>query len=92
MVPFTVSATQAKLSFGEMMAKAKSGTPIIIEKNSEPEIVWISVDDYEDFLEIKDKKLQKEIVKSSKEMKKGKSGTLDTLYDIHRKSIERESK
>lgn len=89
--PSTVSATKAKHNFGAMMNKVKGGTPIIIEKNNSPEIVWISIDDYEDFLELKDKNFQKTVAVAKKEIKKGNFGTLDSLYKIHRKTIIRES-
>lgn len=89
--PSTVSATKAKHNFGAMIAKVKKGTPIIIEKNNNPEVVWISIDDYEDFLELKDKNFQKSIAAAKKEIKKGNFGTLDSLYKIHRKTIIRES-
>lgn len=87
----TVSATAAKLQFGSLMISVKSGTPVIIEKNAQPEIVWISIDDYEDFLELKDEKFQKSIEKGAKEVKKGKYGTINTLHKIHRKTIAEEA-
>lgn len=46
----------------------------------------ISIDDYEDFLEIKNEKFQKTIEKSAKEIRAGKTGTLDNLYKIHQAS------
>jgi prevent-host-death family protein len=87
-----LSATQAKLQFGSLLLKVKNGTPVIIEKNNHPEIVCISVDDYEDFLEIKDEKLQKSIEKGKKEIEKGEFYTLDDLYEAHRKTIKKEAK
>lgn len=92
MVPIKISATEAKLKFGSIMAKVKKGTPFIIEKNEIPEIVWISIDDFEDFLEIKDEKFQKGIEKEYKEMKKGKFGTLGKLYENHKQTIKKEAK
>lgn len=38
-----------------------------------------------------DKKFQRTVEKAHKEIKKGKFGTLDTLYRIHRETIEREA-
>lgn len=87
MAPLIISATKAKHSFGSMMEKVKNGNPLIIEKNSKPEIVWISLDDYEDFLELKDAKFQKAIEKDFEAMKKGKFGNLDNLHKIHRDTI-----
>jgi prevent-host-death family protein len=92
MVPLTVSATKAKLKFGALMVKVQKGQPVIIEKNDEPAMVWISLDDYEDFLEVNDKKFQKSIEKSAREIKAGKYSTLDDLYEIHKKAIAREAK
>ena len=91
MAPAVISATKAKHSFGKLMSKVKEGSPLIIEKNDTPQIVWISIDDYEDFLELKDSKFQKSLARSRKEIEKGKSGTLDSLYAIHRKTIEKEA-
>lgn len=92
MTPITLSASEAKLRFGETMKKVKEGHPVIIRKNSSPQMVWISMDDYEDFLEIKDAAFQKSLKKASTEIKKGNYGTLDDLYDLHRKTIVKESK
>lgn len=91
MTPLKISATEAKLHFGTFMMKVKEGQPIIVEKNDKPEMVWISIDDYEDFLELKDVNFQKGLEKNFKQMKKGKFGTLDRLYEIHRKTIIGES-
>lgn len=92
MAPTKVSATKAKLHFGSLMVKVKSGTPVIVEKNESPEMVWISIDDYEDFLELKDSKFQKELSTSKAKMKKGKHGGMDDLYALHRKTIANEAK
>lgn len=90
MNPIKITATDAKVQFGATMEKAKSGRPVIIEKNNTPQVVMISIDDYEDFLEVKNEKSQKNIEKSAKEIKTGKTGTLDNLYKIHRKTIAKE--
>ncbi len=92
MDPLRLTATQAKLQFGAVITKVKNGTPIIVEKNNQPEMVCLSIDDYEDFLEVRDKKFQKGIEKNSKEMSRGQFGTLDNLYEIHRKTISKEAK
>lgn len=47
-------------------------------------MIYTSTDDYEDFLETKDKKLRKDIEKANQEIKKGQFGTLDDLYRIHK--------
>lgn len=91
MNPIKITATDAKVQFGATMEKAKSGRPVIIEKNNMPQVVMISIDDYEDFLEVKDEKFQKTIEKSFGEIKAGKSGTLNDLYKIHRKTIVKEA-
>ena len=96
MPPLTVSATQAKLRFGAMMQKVKKGRPVVIQNNktSDPydAVVMISLDDYEDYLEANNPRIQKEIEQAHKEIKSGKFGTLDDLYAIHRKTIERSSR
>ena len=88
----TISATLAKLQFGSILAKVKEGNPYIIEKNNKPEVVLISVDDYEDFLELKDKKFQNKIVAGYKEIQKGKAGNMAKLYKIHQATIIKEAK
>jgi PHD/YefM family antitoxin component YafN of YafNO toxin-antitoxin module len=90
MNPITMSATDAKVQFGKVIVKVKKGQTIIIEKNKKAEMVCISIDDYEDFLEIKDEKFQKNIKKSKIEIEKGGFGTMDDLYAIHRKTIAKE--
>ena len=87
----TVTATDAKLQFGALAAKVKKGTPIIVEKNKEIQMVWISIDDYEDFLEVRDSHFQKNLEKECRQMRKGRHGTLDTLYKIHRDTIAKEA-
>lgn len=92
MNPIRLSATQAKLQFGALMVKVKEGTPIVIEKNNKPEVVCISMDDYEDFLELKDQDFQKDLEKGKREIEKGEFRSLDDLYDVHRKTIAKEAK
>lgn len=81
-----ISATQAKLQFGNVLERVKNGEKIIIEKNNIPEVVLIPLDEYEDFLEVKDLKFQTTIKKGLKKIKKGEKGTLDDLYRIHRQT------
>ncbi|MDP4008212.1 MAG: type II toxin-antitoxin system prevent-host-death family antitoxin [Candidatus Peregrinibacteria bacterium] len=88
----TMSASQAKLKFGAMILTVQSGTPIIVEKNDEPAIVCISIDDYEDYLELNDKEFQKSIGRSKREIERGEYYTMDDLYDIHKKTIRKEAK
>lgn len=88
----TISATDAKLKFGTLAMFVKKGGQIIIEKNNEPQMAWISIDDYEDFLELKDGGFQKEIQKAKKEIKNGDFGTMEDLYAAHRETIIKESR
>jgi prevent-host-death family protein len=92
MTPKTISATEAKLRFGALMGEVKDGTPVIIERNATPEIVWISIDDFEDYLETKDDAFQKTIKQAHKQIKNKKGGNLDNLYKIHRQTIAKEAK
>lgn len=92
MNPVIMSATDAKVKFGGVLNKVKAGTPVIVEKNKEPMIVCISIDDYEDFLEINDKTFQNSIKKGAEEIKNKEFGTLDDLYEIHRKTIAKEAR
>lgn len=87
-----ISATLAKLQFGSVLSKVKEGNPFIIQKNNKPEVVLISIDDYEDFLELKDKKFQSKIEAGYQEIKKGKAGNMAKLYKIHQATIIKEAK
>ena len=47
----TVSATQARIHFGELMRQVvESQEPIIVERGGKPHVVVLSVDQYEDLL------------------------------------------
>lgn len=92
MNPLRLTATQAKLQFGAVISKVQEGITVIVEKNNNPEMVCLSIDDYEDFLEIKDGKFQKGLKKANKEITKGQFGSIDDLYEIHKKTILKESK
>ena len=43
---YTVSATDARIRFGEIMRRAKKG-PVIVERGGKPEVVVISKNDYD---------------------------------------------
>ena len=88
----TISATDAKLKFGTLSVFVKKGGQVIIEKNNEPQMAWISIDDYEDFLELKDPVFQKKLKSEKKEMQKGDFGSMDDLYAAHRQTIIKESR
>lgn len=92
MVPFRMSATEAKVNFGTVLGKVKAGTPVIVQKNDQPEMVCISIEDYEDFLELKDQDFQKTLKNDKKAMDAGKFGGVDDLYALHRKTITREAR
>lgn len=86
-----MSATKAKLQFGSLSNKIKAGRPIVIEKNKHPQFVLISLDDYEDYLELEDAEFQGEIETQQLEIKKGNFGSLDDLYAIHQETIRKEA-
>jgi len=47
----TVSATEARVRFGELMRRAvQSGEPIIVERDGRSHVVVLSVDEYERLL------------------------------------------
>ena len=46
----TVSATEARVHFGELMRRAKSG-PVIVEKDGKPDVVVISKQEYDKLVE-----------------------------------------
>jgi prevent-host-death family protein len=45
-VKYTVSATDARIRFGEIMRRAKRG-PVIVERGGKPEVVVISKQEYD---------------------------------------------
>ncbi len=45
----TVSATDARIRFGEIMRRAKSG-PVIVERDGKPEVVIISKQQYDSLI------------------------------------------
>jgi prevent-host-death family protein len=47
---WTVSATDARIRFGEIMRRAKSG-PVIVERGGKPEVVVISKQEYDRLVE-----------------------------------------
>lgn len=87
-----MSASDAKLNFGAVLQKVGKGTPVIVKKNEEPAMVCISMDEYEDYLEINDKAFRKNLEKSKMEMEKGEYCTMDDLYKIHRETMRKEAK
>ncbi len=46
---YTVSATDARIHFGEIMRRAKKG-PVIVERGGKPEVVVISKKDYDQII------------------------------------------
>lgn len=92
MVPLRISATEAKVKFGTVLIKVKAGTPVIVQKNNQPEMVCISIEDYEDFLELKDQDFQKALEADKRAIDDGDFGTVEGLYALHRKTITREAR
>ena len=45
----TVSATEARIHFGELMRRAKSG-PVIVEKDGKPDVVVLSKQEYDNLV------------------------------------------
>ncbi len=46
---YTVSATDARIRFGEIMRRAKKG-PVIVERGGKPEVVVISKQEYDQLI------------------------------------------
>lgn len=86
-----MSSTQAKLQFGSLSNKLKAGKSIIVEINNNPQFVLISLDDYEDYLELEDRKFQQDIEKQKQEIPKGNFGNINDLYTIHQETIRKEA-
>ncbi len=87
----SMSATDAKVNFGKLLESVEQGQPVMIFKNDKPTVVCISLDDYEDYLEINDKIFNKGLEKSKKEISTGKYLGIEALYDVHRETIKKEA-
>ena len=58
-----VSATEARIHFGELMRRAvETRDPIIVERGGKPHVVVLSVDEYERLLEGQQQKDWRELV------------------------------
>jgi prevent-host-death family protein len=66
----TISASDAKREFGEMILKAQKG-PVGINKNGKPVAVMVSASDFEDFQAMQRESLQRAIDDGIADIKAG---------------------
>ena len=66
----TISATEAKQTFGALIGKVqREGDSIIIENRGEPAAVIISFDEFENLLELKEKHRREEAMAGLRELR-----------------------
>ena len=88
-----VTSTQAKTRFGEYLEKIqKKDQTFVISKNGVKVGAMIPIDDYEDYLEVKDEKFENGLKKTKKDMEKGEKFGIEVLYEAHKKKIKEEAK
>ena len=69
----TLPATKAKAHFGEVIKRVHNNKEyIIVEKNGIPVIAVMDADEFEDYLEVHNPRIQRLIRKSYEEYKMGK--------------------
>ncbi len=85
--PKTINAFTARTHFGQVIKLVVQGGRFIVTKKGRPQMVLLSVDDFEDLLEIaaerQDKELQRALKESARQYKRGEVSSLDALRTIY---------
>lgn len=76
---FSFSASDAKVQFGEMMAKAQR-EPVAITKNGRPSVVVISAEEYDKLEMIKLQNLKALITRSVAQAERGDLHGIDDVF------------
>ncbi|RLJ15989.1 antitoxin [bacterium endosymbiont of Escarpia laminata] len=82
----TLSASDAKREFGEVLIKAQHA-PVRINRNGKPIAVVISVEEYTQFKALKDEHLKKAIEEGIADLQAGKVTDGKTVLDKLRKQV-----
>jgi len=85
-MPKTIDAFTTRTHLGQVIKRVTEGERFIVTKKGKPQMVLLSVDDFEDLLEIvaerQDKELQKALRESARQYKRGEVSSLDALQTI----------
>jgi len=86
-MPKTIDAFTTRTHLGQVIKRVTEGERFIVTKKGKPQMVLLSVDDFEDLLEIvaerQDKELQKALRESARQYKRGEVSSLDALQTIY---------
>lgn len=74
-----LNASDAKREFGDVLLKAQK-EPITINKNGKPVAVVISIDEYDQMIDSKEKQLITEVQKGMKDVEQGKVASADSVF------------
>jgi len=86
-MPKTIDAFTTRTHLGQVMKLVVQGERFIVTKKGKPQMVLMSVDDFEDLLEVaaerQDKEFQKALKESARQYKRGEISSLDALRTIY---------
>ncbi len=74
----TISVTKARINLGEVIKRVHLNKEnFVLEKGGIPVAAILDIDEFEDWLEMKDPKIKEQIRRGFEECKKGKAVSLD---------------
>ncbi len=77
-----VPLTKARSNLGQIVRRAHLNNEcFILEKNGIPIAGIMDIDDMEDWLELQDPEMQKQIAEGHKEYRQGRTGSLDNFLN-----------
>ena len=85
----TISVTKARINLGEVIKRVHLNKEnFVLEKGGIPVAAILDIDEFEDWLEMKDPKIKEQIRQGYEEYKKGKTVPLDkSLSKIRAKNM-----
>ena len=85
----TISVTKARINLGEVIKRVHLNKEnFVLEKGGIPVAAILDIDEFEDWLEMKDPKIKEQIRRGYEEYKKGKTVPLDkSLSKIRAKNM-----
>jgi len=86
-VPKVINAFTARTRLGRIITLASEGQRFVLTKKGKPKVVVLSVEDFQDLLEVageqQDKELQRAIRESARQYKRGEISSLAALRAIY---------
>lgn len=87
-MPKTVNAFTARTHLGQLIKRvSEAGETFVLTKKGRPKVVILSIEEYEDLLEVaaeqRDKALQRALQESARQYKRGEVSSLDALRAIY---------